>query len=297
MDNEPTILAFSERRYEEVALEQIKVINSRDRDQGQFQLNTTSIGEVGLMKPIRVNDRFLQKTGFYELICGEGRLTAHRELGKTHITAEVVSCSRKEAYLESLVENIARSKPGTMDFAREIKQLRDEGWTLEKIGKLTCRSAEYVRQYILLIERGEERLIHGVDHGIFPITFALQVATSDSSQLQHLLMDAFDQGIVATNNFAQARKLIAAQTKQNRKRPKANVKYTVNELKQDIVEATRKKASFVKQAESKENRFLTLLSGINALWRGAATLTVLREEGVNRRPELLGEFQYEIHEP
>lgn len=297
MENDQSILSFSDRRYELIPIDQIKVMNSRDRDQAQFQLNVASIGEVGLMKPIRVNDRFLSKTGFYELICGEGRLTAHRELGKTEITAEVVNCSRKEAYLESLVENIARSKPGTMDFAREIKQLRDEGWTLEKIGKLICRSAEYVRQYILLVERGEERLIHGVEQGIFPITFALQVATSETSQLQHLLMDAFDQGIVATNNFAQARRLIAAQTKQNRKRPKANAKYTVTELKQDIAEATRKKASFVKQAESKENRFLTLLSGVNALWREPDTLALLREEGLSQRPELLGEFQYEKCEP
>ncbi len=297
MDNDHSITAFAERRYEQISIDQIKVINSRDRDQTQFKLNVTSIGEIGLMKPIRVNDRFLKRSGLYELICGEGRLTAYRELGRTHITAEVVTCTRKEAYLESLVENIARSKPGTMDFAREVKQLRDEGWTLEKIGKLICRSPEYVRQYILLVERGEERLIHGVEQGIFPITFALQVATSETCQLQHLLMDAFDQGIVATNNFAQARRLIAAQTKRDRKRPKANAKYTVSELKQDIAAATRKKASFVKQAESKENRFLTLLSGINALWREPTTLALLREEGLNARPDLHGDFQYETCEP
>ena len=44
----------------------------------------------------------------YELICGEGRLLAQLQLGKTTVTAEVVSCTRNEAYLESLVENLAR---------------------------------------------------------------------------------------------------------------------------------------------------------------------------------------------
>lgn len=297
MEPEPEIMPFTQRRYEEVPVEQIKVINSRDRDTTQFKMNVTSISELGLMKPIRVNDRFLEKSGFYELICGEGRLLAHRELGKDNILAEVVTCSRKEAYLESLVENIARTKPGTMDFAREIRQLHDEGWSFEKIGRVACKSPEYIRQYIRLIEQGEERLIHGVEQGVFPITFALQVAFSESSQLQHLLMDAFDQGIVTTNNFAQARKLISQQAKQHKKRPDASKQYTVSELKQDIAEATKRKASFVKQAESKENRFLTLLSGINALWREAAVVDLLRQEGLNKRPELMGDFQYEIHEP
>jgi ParB family chromosome partitioning protein len=297
MEPEPEIMPFTQRRYEEVPVEQIKVINSRDRDTTQFKMNVTSISELGLMKPIRVNDRFLEKSGFYELICGEGRLLAHRELGKDRILAEVVTCSRKEAYLESLVENIARTKPGTMDFAREIRQLHDEGWSFEKIGRVACKSPEYIRQYIRLIEQGEERLIHGVEQGVFPITFALQVAFSESSQLQHLLMDAFDQGIVTTNNFAQARKLISQQAKQHKKRPDASKQYTVSELKQDIAEATKRKASFVKQAESKENRFLTLLSGINALWREAAVVDLLRQEGLNKRPELMGDFQYEIHEP
>ena len=293
MENEANIMPFSDRRYEEVPIDLIKVINSRDRDNDQFKMNVTSISELGLMKPIRVNDKFLEKTGFYELICGEGRFLAHRELGKSSVLAEVVTCSRKEAYLQSLVENIARTKPGTMDFAREIKRLRDEGWEYHKIAKIACKSVEYTRQYIKLIEQGEERLIHGVEQGVFPITFALQVAISDNSQLQHLLMDAFDQGIVTTANFAQARKLITQQAKSGKKRSGSSKDYTVDQLKQDIAEATKQKTNYVKQAEHKENRFLTLLSGINALWRDDAMRDLLVEEGLGKRPELMGDFKYE----
>jgi len=293
MENEANIMPFSDRRYEEVPIDLIKVINSRDRDNDQFKMNVTSISELGLMKPIRVNDKFLEKTGFYELICGEGRFLAHRELGKSSVLAEVVTCSRKDAYLQSLVENIARTKPGTMDFAREIKRLRDEGWEYHKIAKIACKSVEYTRQYIKLIEQGEERLIHGVEQGVFPITFALQVAISDNSQLQHLLMDAFDQGIVTTANFAQARKLITQQAKSGKKRSGSSKDYTVDQLKQDIAEATKQKTNYVKQAEHKENRFLTLLSGINALWRDDAIRDLLVEEGLDKRPELMGDFKYE----
>jgi ParB family chromosome partitioning protein len=295
MDTEPEIIPFTRRRYDKVLIDQIKVINSRDRDLSQFKMNVSSISELGLMKPIRVNDKFFPRTGFFELICGEGRLLAHKELGRTDILAEIVTCSRKESYLQSLVENIARTKPGTMDFAREIKQLHDEGWDYNKIGRIACKSAEYIRQYIRLIEQGEERLIHGVEQGVFPISFALQVAYSDSTQLQHLLMDAFDQGIVTTNNFAQARKIITQHAKQHKKKPGSNKDFTVDELKQNIAEATKKKASFVRQAECKENRFLTLLSGINSLWRSESVVELLKKESLHNRPELMGDFLYEVN--
>ncbi|WP_168164602.1 ParB/RepB/Spo0J family partition protein [Pirellula sp. SH-Sr6A] len=286
-------MSFSDRRYEEVPVELIKVINSRDRDNDQFKMNVSSISELGLMKPIRVNDKFLEKTGFYELICGEGRLLAHKELGKTRVLAEVVTCTRKEAYLQSLVENIARTKPGTMDFARELKRLRDEGWEYTKIAKVACKTAEYIRQYIRLIEQGEERLILGVEQGVFPITFALQVTNSDNSQLQHLLMDAFDQGIVTTANFAHARKIITQYASSGKKRAASKKDYTVDQLKQDIADATKQKTNYVKQAEHKENRFLTLLTGINAIWRDEELRRLLAEEGLDQRPELMGDFKYE----
>lgn len=60
-------------------------------------MNVESIDSVGLMKPIRVNDKFLETTGKYELICGEGRLLAHKQLGKKEVLAEVVTCTRKES--------------------------------------------------------------------------------------------------------------------------------------------------------------------------------------------------------
>ena len=54
------------------------------------------------MNPIRVNDKFIEVTGFYERICGEGRLLAHQQIDKKHVMAEVVTCTRKEALLGSL---------------------------------------------------------------------------------------------------------------------------------------------------------------------------------------------------
>ena len=229
------IRLMKDRRREMIPVDKIKVINSRTRDEAQFALNVQSIDAVGQIKDIRVNDKFLHKEGFYELICGEGRLIAQKRLGKTHIFAEVVTCTRKQAYVESLVENLARSRPGTMDFARELKRLRDEGWDFERIARVACRSAEYVRQYIRLVENGEERLIHGVEHDVIPISFAVLVAQSDDANVQNVLMDAFDQGIITSSNFARVRAIINARIDRRKRRGGARLsgEYTVATLWKD----------------------------------------------------------------
>jgi len=286
------ICPMAQRRYAEVPIDQVKVINSRNRDKEQFDMNIESIESVGLMKPIRVNDKFIETTGFYELICGEGRLLAHQQLGKTKVMAEIVTCTRKEALLQSLIENIARTKPGSMDFARELKRLLDEGCDYKQIARIACKSEEYIRSIIRLVEQGEERLIQGVESGIFPIKFAIQVASTDDSQIQGVLMDAFAEGLVTTNNFGQARRIISARAKTSKRSP-ANRAYTVVQLQQDIAETTRVKTSFVREAKSKESRFMTLLSGINTLFQDAELIDLLTQQKLEKRPALAGDFRFE----
>ena len=292
MENPLQLVPFKDRRYEDIPVDKVKVINSRNRESEQFDMNIESIKQVGLLKPIRVNDRFLDRTGFYELICGEGRLLAHKRMNAETVRAEVITCSRKEAYLQSLIENIARTKPGSMDFARELKRLHDEGWSFERIARVACKNESYIRHYIKLVEQGEERLIHGVEQGIFPIKFATQVASSDDSRLQHILMDAFDEGLVTTNNFSQARRLVAQRARGTRSK-KVPKQYTVVQLRKDIADVTRSKKSYVREVKTKENRFMTLLNGINELWQDAELVEILRNENLSDRPELVGNFHYE----
>jgi len=289
MDNAP-IRLMKDRRREMIPVDKIRVINSRTRDEEQFSQNVQSIDAVGQIKDIRVNDKFLGKDGFYELICGEGRLIAHQRLGITHIRAEVVTCTRKQAYLESLVENLARTRPGTMHFARELKSLHDEGWDYAKIAKIACRSIEYIRQYIKLVENGEDRLIQGVEQEIIPISFAVLVAQADDATIQNVLMDAFDQGIVNSNNFARARAIINARMDRRKRKGAEPEEYTVAALTEDIASATHAKDSFAREAQGKESRLYTLLDGLAALWEDREFMQVLQSEGLGKRPALAGKY-------
>jgi ParB family chromosome partitioning protein len=296
MEQAPIRLMKSRRR-EMIPVDKIRVINSRTRDEGQFTLNVQSIDTVGQIKDIRVNDRFLAKEGYYELICGEGRLIAHKRLGKHLIRAEVVSCSRKQAYLESLVENLARASPGTMYFARELKALRDEGWQFDQIARIACRSVEYIRQYIRLVENGEDRLVQGVEQDVFPISFAVLVAQADDATIQNVLMDAFDQGIVNSNNFARARAIITARLGGRKRKGARPEEYTVATLTQDIATATEAKDSFAREAQGKESRLYALLDGLGVLWQDADFMDLLLAEKLAKRPELTGKYNVAAQSP
>ncbi len=289
MEHAP-IRLMKDRRREMIPVDKIRVINSRTRDEGQFALNVQSIDNVGQIKDIRVNDKYLVKEGVYELICGEGRLIAHQRLGKSLIRAEIVTCSRKQAYLESLVENLARTRPGTMHFARELKALHDEGWDYDRIAKIACRSVEYIRQYIRLVENGEDRLIQGVEQDVFPISFAILVAQADDATIQNVLMDAFDQGIVNSNNFARARSIITARLDGRKRKGSATVEYTVATLTHEIATATEAKDSFAREAQGKESRLYQLLDGLGELWRDATFMDLVLAEKLDKQPELTGKY-------
>ena len=207
----PDILPMKDRRYLMVPTEKIKVINPRIRNEDQFQLNVQSIDNNGMLMPVRVNDKFLEKTGLYELICGKGRLIAHQRLGKPRSWPKCIPAPARKPIIQSLVENLARSNPGTMVFARELKQLHDENWDYAQIGKLCCRSPDYVRQYIGLVEKGENPPDSGRRAEVLPSPSPSSLHQAVTMRnIQNMLMDAFDQGVCGFQTFARASRIVGA---------------------------------------------------------------------------------------
>jgi len=293
-----TIVPMSERRYAMIPVDKITVLNSRNRDKQQFAENVRSIDEIGQLKPIVVNGRNTGKTGIYELVCGEGRLLAHQRLKKTEISAEIIDCDRKTALLFSLVENIARVPPGTMWFAREMKRMHDAGFMYSKIASIVGKHQTYVSDYIQLVEKGENRLIEGVEQNLFSMSFAVQVAQSDDSTIQNVLMDAFDGGLVNCNTVTRVRKLLELrlnQGKSPRKRSSAEREtYSLKDLTQEITKITKDKKDFVRETTQKENRLLTLLMGASVLLADAELLALLKNHDLGTPPQLAGQYAVEL---
>ena len=291
MDNIP-IRSMAQRDYRMIPVNQINVVNSRGREKKQFEENVRSIGEVGLYKPILVNKRNLAASGLYDLICGEGRLLAHIELGKTHITADVWDIDQRQAHLMTLGENIARTPPQTIEFARALKEMRDYGMSWKELAAITGETQEYIAGYVRLIEQGEERLIKGVEDGVFSLNFAMCVAQSTNRSIQHLLMDAFDSGLVNSNNLPRVRKIIEDRLEKGKTlgSKKATTPYTVERLKCDIRKITREKEAFVYEAGQRENRLMRILVALQRLKQDDAFVGRLKTAGLLEGPQLKGDY-------
>jgi len=286
------IRSMAERQYRLIPVNQINVVNSRGREKKQFQENVRSISEVGLYKPILVNRRNLDATGQYDLICGEGRLLAHIELGKTHIAADVWDIDERQAHLMTLGENIARTPPQTIEFARALKEMRDYGMGWKELSAITGKTEEYIRNYVRLIEQGEERLVKGVEDGVFSLNFAMNVAQSNDRSIQHLLMDAFDSGIVNSNNLPRVRKIIEDRLEKGKTlgSRRSNTTYTVDKLKRDIRKITREKEAFVYEAGQRENRLMRILVALQRLRKDGSFLAMLKTAGLAEPPQLKGQY-------
>ena len=64
------VIPMSERKYRLIPMDLIRVLNSRNRDETQFQDNVRNIYVVGLLKSILVNEKYFSKEGYYQLVCG-----------------------------------------------------------------------------------------------------------------------------------------------------------------------------------------------------------------------------------
>jgi ParB family transcriptional regulator, chromosome partitioning protein len=292
MESAVSVRRMSEREYLMVPVDQIRVVNPRDRDKNQFQENVRSIDTLGLYKPILVNKRNVAATGYYDLICGQGRLIAHKHLGKTHIAADVLDVDERVAQIMTLGENIARTPPQTIEYARSLKDMRDHGMSIKEISVITGKAQEYVTNYIRLIDQGEERLIKGVEERVFSLNFAMAVAQSEDRSIQHLLMDAFDNGLVSVKSLPRVRKIIEDRLSRgkslNSSKPAAP--YTVGALKRDIGRITHEKESFVREVGVRENRLTRLLVTLQQLKKDEVFVTHLQDAGLINPPQLKGNY-------
>ena len=205
----------------------------------------------------------------------------------------MIDCDRKTALLYSLVENIARVPPGTMWFAYEMKRMHDAGLNYSEISRYVGKTATYVSSYIQLVNNGENRLIEGVEQGLFSMSFAVQVAQSDDTTIQNVLMDAFDDGMVNCNTVRRVRKLLELRMnrgKSSGKRIRQSEGYTLKELKHEIVKSTKEKEDFVRETQQKENRLVTLLLGISTLMEDPQGMELLLAFDLAEPPKLQKDY-------
>ena len=194
-----------------IPIDQITVLNPRQRGKKKFQHIVANIGQLGLKKPITVAmSRNGDHRTKYNLACGQGRLEAYQALGQTEIPAIVIEAPKDELLLMSLVENLARRQHTTVERAKEIGVLKDRGCSLSDIAHRTGLDASYVNGIVKLLNKGEERLLQAVEKQQIPLSVAVTIASSNDKSVQRAMADAYEKkelrGRVAAESTASDRR-------------------------------------------------------------------------------------------
>jgi hypothetical protein len=75
-------------------------------------------------------------------------------LGQSEIPAIVIEASQEDCYVMSLVENLARRHPGSLELMREIGALKDRGYTNAEIAAKIDFTADYISAIVICWNTG-----------------------------------------------------------------------------------------------------------------------------------------------
>ena len=135
--------------------------SSAERNYSRKELYSLSksIEKNGILQPIIVRDI---KTYEFELISGERRLRAAIMAGLTEIPCIIIHCTRKQAAVYRVVENLQRESGCCFKTSREVKALTDQyGFSKEQAAAQLGVSERIVSEYLSLLSftQGERRVL------------------------------------------------------------------------------------------------------------------------------------------
>lgn len=271
-----------------IAIADIDVLNPRTRNKRIFDELVESIASVGLKRPITVRRA---DGGRYELICGQGRMEAVRRLGETRVPARVTDATREESYVMSLVENLARRNLRPLDMIRDVRRLREQGYSHSRIGEKIGFSAEHVQSICVLIENGEDRLLDAVERGIVPHTIAAQIARAKDFDVQRALTEAYEQGALPGDQVLAIRRIVDDRNLMGRtlQRAKGGGRRSPPPTAATLVRAYQKEVDrqqvMVKKATLTQSKLAFVVGAMSKLLAEEHFVTLLRAEGLASLPQ------------
>lgn len=277
-----------------VKLDQIKVLNPRTRNKRQHKEIIDNIDEIGLKRPITVSRRVSGERVQYDLICGEGRLEAFRMLGEQDIPAVVIDAPENDCLVMSLVENIARRQHRPLDIMQEIGGLHARGYTDIEIAKKIGCTSSWVSMILLLLERGEERLVSAVEKGLIPLSLAVDIAKANSDEAQNLLIDAYTAGKLKGKKLTTIRKILDQRINNSkslhehplgRKTPNRHI--TVGDLVRVYQREAEKQRILVKKSDFAQAKLLFMVEALKDLFSNDDFEALLRAEELETMPQAL----------
>lgn len=181
----------------EIPTNKIRPFVSRARPKEPFERMKASIEKYGLKKPIQVKDisdlppkergKFL-----YELISGEGRLTAFLELGKKTIPAIIVKTQNVDQVGLFLAENIIRKNKSWLQKAKLMHGAIKEGLSVSEIAERFFVTEPYVLRCLKILGHASGKLLEKGFFETLSLAEAIELTTLPESG-QEIVIEALQE--------------------------------------------------------------------------------------------------------
>lgn len=284
------------KRVKTIAIDQIRLLNPRVRNQRNFQEIVQSIANVGLKRPITVSPRKSDTdSASYDLVCGQGRIEAFIQLGQTEIPAIVIDAEESDCLVMSLVENCARRHHRAIDLLQDIATLRGRGYDDNAIAAKIGVSSDYIRMIGSLLAKGEERLVSAVEAGILPLNMAIEIAKSSDEDVQRALTQAYTEKKLRGKKLVAVRRIIEQRRRSGKqihdirfgRRDGAKRPLTSESIIRVYRQEADRQKLLVKKAEVTQSRLLFIVEAIKELRDDENFSNLLKAERLDTMPAFL----------
>jgi ParB family chromosome partitioning protein len=276
-----------------IPIERITVLNPRVRNQRVFTEIVENIAKVGLKRPITVTRRAEADGPFYDLVCGQGRLEACRELGHSEVPALVVSADEEDCLVSSLVENCARRQHHAVDLLQDVRGMKERGYSTVDIARKTGLSYEYVLGVTRLLENGEERLLRAVESGMMPISVAVDIAEAEDGDVQAALQAAYETKQLRGKKLIAARRLVETRRRRGKamrnEQQKPRRPLSSEALVRAYEEETARKRALIRRSEAAKARLTFITEALRTLIDDDQFCALIEDEELDNLPANLAE--------
>ncbi|MBA4307349.1 MAG: chromosome partitioning protein ParB [Sphingopyxis sp.] len=282
-----------------IPIDRITVVNPRLRNKKVFKGIVENIAEVGLKRPITVTSRHGEDGPLYDLVCGQGRLEAFRQLGQLEVPALIVTADQEDCFVASLVENCARRQHQAVDLLQDILGMRGRGYSDNEIAAMTGLSANYVYIVGRLLERGERRLVAAVEAGYLPISVALEICEADDQGVQAALHKAYEDNLLRGRALIAARRLVDVRKRSGKaakltKLVGKDAATTPEGLVKAFQEDTERKRMMIRKTEATRNRLVFIVEALSQLSNDETFVAILEDEGLATIPARLADRIHKV---
>jgi ParB family chromosome partitioning protein len=153
------------------------------RQAAEYVELVNSIRKDGVLQPILVRP----KDDGYELVDGWHRLEAGKEAGLSMIPVVIKEMSDREVLVTQVKCNSIRPVTNRFEYAKRLKLLMEEGYTLNQLSVLIDKSPEWIRDQLQL-NRLDESLRSYMTNNEIPMKSALALSNLPA-ELQHKFID------------------------------------------------------------------------------------------------------------